>query len=399
MFEASTRGVPAVRASSPRPRPRVLIVSFTDLGRDPRVDRQIRFLAETHTVIAAGTAKPGVDGVTFIPLTARPKRLRGRLLGAARLVGRRYESYYWGRSDVSECLGRLRSVQADLIVANDIDTLPVALAVAGRARVLFDAHEYAPREFDDQLTFRLLHRPYRMYLCRSYIPRAHGMTTVCDSLAQAYELDTGVRPSVVWNAPDFQPLEPGRSGAGEPVIRLVHHGGAQRSRKLEGMIQMMRNLDQRFELHLILVGGDEAYLRFLRQTAGHDPRIRFHEPVPMRELPSVLNRFDVGVFLLPPTNFNYRYALPNKFFEFVQARLALAIGPSPEMARLVARHGLGLVAPDFSPESLAALLSSLDRARVDELKRRSHDAARALSADSSREVLLGLAERLLSGGP
>ena len=57
----------------------------------------------------------------------------------------------------------------------------------------------------------------------------------------------------------------------------------------------------------------------------------------MHELPRMANDYDVGLYLLPPTNFNQRYALPNKFFEFIQGRLAIAIGPSPEMAKLVER--------------------------------------------------------------
>ena len=33
-----------------------------------------------------------------------------------------------------------------------------------------------------------------------------------------------------------------------------------------------------------------------------------------------INQFDLGVYLLPPVNFNSAHALPNKFFEFIQAR-------------------------------------------------------------------------------
>jgi hypothetical protein len=38
------------------------------------------------------------------------------------------------------------------------------------------------------------------------------------------------------------------------------------------------------------------------------------------------------------------------FVEFIQARLAVAVDPSPEMARLVQRYGCGVVAPDFPPK-------------------------------------------------
>jgi len=386
---------PGTPPGSEARRARVLVLSFTDLGRDPRVHRQIRFLAERYHVVAAGTGDPAVPGVDFVQLAPRPKGLAGRIAGAARLAARSFEAYYWGTRAVRECAERLRGTSVDLVLANDINALPVALRLAGPTPVLFDAHEYAPLEFEDQLLFRVLHIPYRFHLCRTYMPQAHSCTTVCDRIAEEYERITGARPTVVWNAPDFEPLEP--SAVDPDRIRLVHHGGAQRSRRLDGMIRMMRHLDERFSLDLLLVGPDSRSIDALRREAGGDPRIRFLDPVPMRALPAFLNRYDVGVFLLPPVNFNYRFALPNKLFEFVQARLGVAIGPSPEMARVVERHALGVVADDFSPRALAARLGALDPARLREFKTNAHRAARELSAERARGQILAQAARALGG--
>jgi hypothetical protein len=115
----------------------------------------------------------------------------------------------------------------------------------------------------------------------------------------------------------------------------------------------------------------------------------------MQELPQHLNRYDIGVFLLPPTNFNYRYALPNKLFEFIQARLAVAIGPSPEMARLVRQYCCGVIADDFTPEALAASLNRLTGADIDRLKQASHAAAKELCFEKNAPILLKMVERVL----
>lgn len=392
---AAERSIAAIAPRRPPGPPRVLILAFTDLARDPRVNRQVRYLAERYAVTAAGLVHPGVAGIAFVPLTPGRKRVGQKAVAGLRLLGRSFESYYWNRSEVVDAWPRLRGLPADLVVANDIDTLPLALRLAGGAKVLFDAHEYAPLEFEDLLFFRVFIQRFRRYLCRTYIPRVDAMTTVCDGLGDAYEKDVGVRATVVWNAPDYEPLEPSPVGA---KIRLVHHGIALPSRRLEATLALIPLLDQRFDLTLLLTEGTPGYLDALKRKAAGNPRIRFLPPVPMRELPRFLNAFDVGVFLLPPTNFNYRHALPNKLFEFVQARLAVAIGPSPEMAALVNRHGLGIVAEDFTPESLARNLQALDPTRIGELKAQSHAAARILSADSVRAGLLGLAEDLLGRG-
>ncbi len=376
-------------------RPRILVISFSDLSRDPRVDRQIRFLSEAYEVTAAGWAAPTVERIGFVPLTKPERRsFADRLKSSAKLCLRKYEEYYWSKREVVDGLDRLAEQRAELVLANDLDSLPLALKIARGAPVLFDAHEFAPLEFEERWSERVLLQPYRFYLCRRYVPRVAAMTTVGPTIATAFERLTGVRPEVVWNAPehaDLLPTEPTRSGP----LRLVHHGIALRSRGIDALIRMMRHLDDRFELNLVLAGGDPKYLGQLRREASGDPRIRFPAPVPMRQLASFLNRFDLGVYLLAPVSFNNRFALPNKFFEFVQARLAIAIGPSPEMAALVREHDMGYVADDFSPASLARLLRSTDHQKVRHFKHQTHRAAALLSADRTRQTLCELTARIV----
>jgi hypothetical protein len=165
------------------------------------------------------------------------------------------------------------------------------------------------------------------------------------------------------------------------------------------MIDLMRHIDDRFTLDFYLVGNDGAYLSELRMRAANDPRIRFLAPVPLAAICLTLNTYDVGIFLLPPVNFNYKHALPNKFFEFVQARLAVAIGPSPEMARLVTDHGLGIVAKSFEPADLAGSLSAISHADLERYKAAAEVAAMSLSYETCGQTLLALVERLMPAEP
>lgn len=319
-----------------------------------------------------------------------------KVASAARLLLRRFERHSWARVDARVALETLGARRFALVVANDVDTLPLALRLARGGKVILDAHEYAPREFEDRLVFRLLLAPWRRWLCRTYIPRVDAMMTVCDGIADAYHRDTGVRAEVVWNAADPEDLTPSPVLRPGPV-RLVHHGAALRGRRIETMIEMTDHLDDRFELSLVLVESDSGYAEKLRRLAARRPRVRIEPPVPMRELPRFLNRFDVGVYILEPSSFNNFLALPNKFFEFVQARLAVAVGPSPEMAALVRRHGLGVVAADFDPRSLAGRLRDLGPEAIEAYKRAAHRAAPTLSSRACGERVLALAERVISG--
>jgi hypothetical protein len=408
----------------------ILVISYSNLATDPRVNRQIRWLSEFYHVIAAGLSDPGVPGVRFISLSYLPpkKSLLARGKSALQILARRFESHYWRLPATLKGLEVLAGVQADLILANDIEALPLAVRLAGVTPVIFDAHEYAPRQFDNSLHWRVFLQPYRAYLCRAYIRRTAAMFTVCQGIADQYRRDTGVTPVVLTNAPEYHHIMPklrsvGGSASGNasqnsaddpagtrpelgegrilrqaqdaPVnfqtatkICMIHHGAASPPREIERMIAAMRHLDERFELDFLLMPGSKDYISHLEEKARPDPKIRFLPPVPMRELVRFSSAYDIGVFLVPPTTFNLRHTLPNKFFEFIQARLAVAVGPSPEMARIVEQTGCGVVAADFTPEAFAAALTGLDHVQIDLMKQNSHRIARQMSAERNREILL-----------
>ena len=226
------------------------------------------------------------------------------------------------------------------------------------------------------------------------------MSTVCQGIADAYAGEFGIDvPMVILNAPSYQHIVPG--AVDKARVRLVHHGAAMADRRLEVMIDMLALLDDRFTLDFFLMtdfrGGigyrDELMKR--GNALGLGGRVVFRDPVRTEKIPSTINQYDVGVYPLKPRCLNEELALPNKFFEFIQARLAIAIGPSKEMARLLRKHDLGVVAEDFSAEAMAKAISSLSVKDIRGYKENSDDAAKALSYDAQAPLLLETVQRLL----
>lgn len=383
-------------ATAPSGLKNVLILSFTDLTSDPRVNRQIRLLADRFRVTAAGLTDPVVPGVTFCQIPGRHWAGLDKSAAALLLTLRQFERAYWSSRSVRAGFAQLKDRRFDLIVANDILALPLALSIRNGAKIVLDAHEYAPLEFEDRWSWRFFFRRFYDYLCRAYLARADGMITVCQGIADEYRVNYGVHPVVLMNAPPYHELAPLPTNPDR--VRMVHHGVVITSRKIELMIQTMDHLDERFHLDLILVPNVSRYFSSLVSLAAKHPRVRILPPVPMHELPRRLNEYDIGVYLLPPTNFNYRHVLPNKFFEFIQARLAIAIGPSPEMAKLVRQYGCGIVAEDFNPRTLAARLNELSNHQIDRFKQNSHLAARRLCFENNATILLAMIDRLVQRG-
>lgn len=376
----------------------VLIISLSDLGSDPRVDRQIDFLRAEHRVVAAGFGPPAYDDVEFVELEQAdpsvPARLWGRALRLATGLLRLHRLGYWRDPDHRGWRRAFERADVDLVIANDMAVLPLAFAVAGGAPVVFDAHEYSPSEFETSRLWRLLARPRVRWICRRYLPRVMGMMAVSQGIADRYERDFGVGSVVVTNASRFEPLAP--SEVADP-IRLVHFGWPDPQRRLEDTLAAMELLNEHYSLDLFLMVGDGSrrHLEALKERAGGDPRVRFRDPVPMRDLPRVANPYDIGVFLLPPQHVNQEFTLPNKFFDYIQGRIVPAIGPSPEMARIVREWDCGIVAEDHTPEAFAAAIAGTSRERLTELKRNVDRAARQLSAERNRPIVLDVVARAL----
>ena len=374
----------------------VLILSFSNIASDPRVSRQVQALADVHEVTTCGYGAAPPNAARHVEVSPPPRSFLSRVAALIPIQIGMYEKHYWSQPSVRDAGEELRSKVFDITIANDLQALPLALRVAGGRPVIFDAHEYAPREFENRALWRLLLQQYCVHLCRTYMPRASAVTTVCQGIADEYESSFGVRPVVLSNATRYHELAP--RPAGDGAIRMIHHGIAIRSRKLENMLELMMELDARFFLDLMLMPTDPAYLAHLRSRATQDSRIRFLPTVPMAELVRFTSAYDVGLYLLEPTNFNNLHALPNKFFEFIQARLALAIGPSPEMARIVKEFDCGVVADDFSPASLARSLNALTSRDLDRMKRGADAAARVHHAERNAALLRELAAATLAGG-
>lgn len=364
--------------------PRVLMLMFSDPCVDPRAGRHARALARAFDVVTCGYG-PGLDGITHIPLPGDPPSLPLDPLGLAGLVA----GFNRWAEHRTPALRTARSVLAgerfDLVLACNEKTLPVALDIAKGAPVVADMAEYPPRQHEDDWRWRLVVRRYVTYLCRTYLPRCRGIVTVSDGIAAQYRADHGLPVMVAWNSSPWRDAAP--RSTGEP-IRLVYAGAANPDRRIECVIDAVAGLPNRLlDLYLVPAPHHRAYLDRLRDRASATPNVRVMPAVEPRGLIERLAEYDVGLALLPPTTFNLRHCLPNKVFQFVQARLAVVTGPSPDIVALVGQHGLGPVTDDFTATSLRATLASLNPVIVDSWKSRSDAAAPSLDSRHDEDRL------------
>jgi hypothetical protein len=361
-------------------RPRLLILSFSDISADARVLKQVRRFVTQYDVTTCGFGPAPDAGVRHLRIPD------GRTIDQRNrndLILRRYRRMYWSLPGIAHVMSVLPSEpRFDVVLANDIDTVGVAMALEPTGGVHADIHEYAPRQNEELLLWRIFVAPYVRWMCRNFLTKSDSVTTVGKGVADEYRRVFDVQAGVVTNAAPYADLEPGPVGS---PIRLVHSGAALRNRHLEVTVSAVLASSADLSLDLFLMPNDPAYIEELRGLAGDDGRVRVRDPLPYAQLIETLNEYDAGIHVIPPTNFNNRWSLPNKFFDYVQARLALVIGPSAEMRQVLQRHDLGAVAAGFGIDEVRASLDGLTQDAVAAWKANAASAARELSAEEQIE--------------
>ncbi|MHA1713530.1 MAG: glycosyltransferase [Candidatus Ranarchaeia archaeon] len=356
---------------------RILVMCWSDLSSDPRPHRIIQCLKKTH-IITTMARQPIEDrGVRFIPIPGSQGEKGSRIRRMIFLTLRMFHHVLWTKDVINHTIF-LRREHFDLIVIHNLDLLPFALRIRKDAKILFDSREYYPRQFEDRFVWRVLYQHFNKYLCKNYLDRCDKVITVSKGIADEYRREYGVSPQVVKSLPDFYDITP--SHTEEDRLTMIHHGGAIPSRRIELMIYMMDYVDERFSLELMLMPTNRNYKNFLKKEAAKRPNVRIISPVKFEEIIPFTRQYDIGLYLLHPLNFNQKHSLPNKLFEFIQARLMVAIGPSADMKSIVEQYDCGIVSKNFCPQSLARELNSLTVEKVRHYKTNSHKAAQMLNS-------------------
>ncbi|GAA3897848.1 glycosyltransferase [Microbacterium invictum] len=373
------------------PRPTMLILSYSPIARDARVLKQVTRFTQDFDVTTCGYG-PAPDGVVehiTIPDDQRYNDLNGSLITL-----KRYRPAYWRLSAVRFSREVLKGRRFDVAIANDVEAVPVAVKLRPRRGVLADLHEYSPRLHDDHALWHQRITPWFEWVVRRYVTRASAWTTVSRGIVAEYEKNFGFRSRLVTNAAPYIDASPSPVGS---VIRLVHSGACLRNRRLHVMAEAVEAASNDVTLDFYLTANDPPYLQELKDLAAESERITVHDPVPYAQLAGTLQAYDVGIHVLPPINFNNKLALPNKLFDYVQARLGVLIGPSAEMVYYVHQYDLGEVAADFERDATKSAVERLTPESVARFKANADAHAVELAGERQVDIWVEVIDGLMAG--
>ena len=244
--------------------------------------------------------------------------------------------------------------KADMLVSNDLDTLPASYMAARikRLPLVYDSHEYFTEV--PELIDRAFTRNIWAWIEKRILPRIQNSYTVCQSIADAYNQKYDIRMEVIRNLPVCDRKEPRRPDLLDcgPKQIIIYQGALNEGRGLENMITAMQYLDA-YQLHIFGDGDIAGKLAELRKALNVEDRVGLMGRLPFRQLKAYTRQASLGISIEEDLGLNYRYTLPNKLFDYIQARIPVLVSDLPEMRKVVEQYEIGQILRDTDPEMLA----------------------------------------------
>ena len=252
-----------------------------------------------------------------------------------------------------------------LIVSNDLDTLlPCFLVSKIRGiKLIFDSHELFSESYEIQ------GKKFVKFFWRSLenllLPKVEFGITVSDSIASEYFKRYKKKFNVLRNTPPaLNPkiLTPPPIPMDNHYNYLILQGtGINTDRGAEELVIALTLLPERFRL---IIAGSGDIIETLQQIVKKNnlsKRVIFTGRLPYKQLMSITTRCFAGFSLDKPTCLNYRFSLPNKLFDYIQARIPVIVSQINETSKIVAENHIGLVVPEVTPQHIADAVLKLER--------------------------------------
>ncbi len=253
--------------------------------------------------------------------------------------------------------------KAQLLVANDLDTLPPNYLVARLKSIplIYDSHEL----FCDvpELMKTPLKRRLWLKLEGWMLPKLKHNITVNESIARIFSEKYKVPFTVVKNIParaeHFQPRTKAALNlpANKKII-LLQGAGINMDRGAEELVAAMKGVDGAL---LLIVGGGDCWpvLQSLVTELGLLEKVRLINKLPKAELMHYTYNADLGISIDKNTNPNYYNSLPNKVFDYLHAGVPILASRLPEIEAIITRFEVGEFIDSHEPRHIAERLKEL----------------------------------------
>jgi glycosyltransferase involved in cell wall biosynthesis len=184
----------------------------------------------------------------------------------------------------------------------------------------------------------------------------------------------------------------------EPLV--LYQGGIVPGRGVSTVIEAFSKIEHPLVKLVFLGDGAPSTVEEILKAAQEpqfEGRIFYHQAVSPAELFLWTRDATIGLAPIEGTHMSYRYCLPNKLFEYIQAGLPVVATDLVEMTRIIREYGVGDVFRDRDPDDLARVLDRLleESGRLAQYRKHAKKAAEVLTWEVEKHRLVDIYRSLL----
>ncbi|MGU9938299.1 glycosyltransferase [Empedobacter brevis] len=252
-----------------------------------------------------------------------------------------------------------------VLLANDLDSLLPFYLVSKikNLPLVFDSHEI----FSELPSLHNRPKTKKVWktLERFLVPKIKYFYTVSDGYANWFRKEYGANPAVIRNVPNRTKLNDKQNLI---FFRLPENPNNEKILLYQGAINMSRGIDKMIKAFQYVnncqfwiagEGPKKTEYEQLVKELDLTNCIHFLGNIPPKTLKTITPLADVGMSMEEDLGLSYRYALPNKLFDFIQAGVPVLATNLPEIKKTVQEYKVGKVIENHSPKHLAEKLQEI----------------------------------------
>jgi glycosyltransferase involved in cell wall biosynthesis len=271
----------------------------------------------------------------------------------------------------------------NILLSNDLDTLTPNYFVSKLKRIplVFDSHELFSELPSVQGRFS---QKVWKFLESWLVPKQKYFFTVSDSIANWFSEKYNVKPIVLKNFPTLK-----NSAFKETQQKyILYQGALNKGRGLLALIEAM----QMIEIPL-KIAGEGPFKSIIKEKIIElklENKIRLLGNIDPEKLVTITENAILGISLEEDLGLSYRYALPNKLFDYIQAKTPVLATYLPEIKNIVETYKVGEIIEDHLPKSIAKGVHKILKKEKGYYQLHLEKASKELIWEHQEEILLNI---------
>lgn len=276
----------------------------------------------------------------------------------------------------------------NLLIVEDITLLPFACEYKKhnpQCKILIDLREFYPLEYENDTQWLQGLGRFFAFLCETYLSEVDFAFSVSDGLCERYKRDFRIPCKLFLSLPPFYDVSPRPT---QDKIKILYHGFISPDRSSMGLLELGKLLEQTpFSLYIMALSNQKGFLESFSQQARDLPALQILQPVAMKDIIPTSLEYDIGLIPFKPTTFNLAHCMPNKLFEYLQARLTILSTPLQDISHFLRTHQCGIITDGFESSDIFLALKNYTKDDIDKLKHNAHLAAQKWHLDMNLKIL------------